>query len=124
MIVLLLTACGALPPAELGACAHVPAGYQAEINEPGGGTRPAFWCESYWTCEDGDWFEGRTYLTNENAPLIELGPGTAASDDTDFYALWCDRCEWAGDHALILVHGSWYDLASHCDWTWSQDGLR
>lgn len=124
MIALLMACAGALPPAELGACAHVPAGYQGEINERDGGTRPAFWCDGYDTCENGDWYAGRVYLTGGNAPLIELGPGEAMSDDTDYHALWCDRCEWAGDHALILVHDSWYDMAVHCDWTWSQDGVR
>lgn len=114
MIALLLAACGGAPPDNV-RCDHIPAGLVGEIIESDGSTRPAFRCEGYWRCDEVSWFEGVVYDVHED--LVEVAPGVWETEQTiEDSDLWCDRCEWAGESAMILELGAWAELALECPW--------
>ena len=119
LTVLLLAGCAELPPSDLGSCDYVSGGLAGEIREVDGSTRPAFDCAGYWRCEHGSSYGGHTYAAGSVHELVEVSPGVAVLSDETAAAeaqLWCDRCEWAGESALVLVGGGWYELVSACDW--------
>ena len=114
-LLLLLAGCELLPPPELGACTYVAGGDYATVYEAGVEAGPAFECDAYWRCERGSYYDGRVYDVGLSAELVETSPGvwTAAADETE---LWCDRCRWHDDSAMMLTGGSWYDLLGDCAW--------
>lgn len=119
VIVILLAGCGELPPSDLGACDYVPGGLVGEIVEPDGRTRPAFSCAAYYRCELGSSFDGVVYPVGSSVELVEVSPGVAvvpAEQSSAESQLWCDRCTWAGEPALVLDAGGWGELVGACDW--------
>jgi hypothetical protein len=115
----LLAGCGELPPSDLGACDYVPGGLTGEIVEPDGSTRPAYDCAGYWRCERGSYLDGLVYPVGSSSELVETAPGVwvvPVEQSSAESQLWCDRCGWAGEPALVLVGGGWYELVSACDW--------
>lgn len=115
---LLLVACGGLPP-ELGTCEMVVGGDYGAVMEAGEYAGPAFSCDSYLRCEGGSYYDGRVYATGLESELVETSPGvwvTSEEEDAAAAALWCDRCRWASDHVMLIVPGAWTDLLADCDW--------
>lgn len=90
-LALVLAACGAPPPP---GCVETGGGYVGTI-----GDRPAFWCEPYYACGDHAEYQGETYAWDG----VIMAGDTAERAEED--RLWCDRCGWAGEPAMIL--GYW-----------------
>jgi hypothetical protein len=113
-LLLLLAGCELLPPPGLGPCTYVAGGEYGTIMEAGVEAGPAFDCESYWRCETGSYYDGRTYEVGTLAD-VEISPGVWSSGE-DETELWCDRCRWHDESAMFLIGGSWYDLLAECAW--------
>ncbi len=110
---LLLVACGDLPPAELGACDYQsPSEYGEVIGayDPG---MLAIACDGWWSCEDGvSYYAGRIYPTSNHADASGSIPDAAVEAAQE---LRCDRCRWQWEPP-IKEDPNARELWGSCDW--------
>lgn len=110
--ILLLVACGGLPPAELGACDYQGPTEYGDVIGPGATDEPAIACDGWWSCEAGSYYAGRVYPTSSHA-----GPDGRIPEDAvqAAQALLCDRCGWQAKPPIVEDPNA-LDLWGSCSW--------